>query len=92
MKANTWDFVEEYYPNYGSCDIILENDMLSVICEDEIVAGSLAEKMYNDIKSEHTGGLLTDECVLVEANRRLIESNCYIYEEAIKNFLKQTNK
>lgn len=87
-----WDFVENFYPNYYSCDDIAENDDLHKIVDGEL--NGQAEIMYNDEMEEqriYFGGTLDEEQleneVLKIFTAKKESSNAYIFEKAIEGYL-----
>jgi hypothetical protein len=79
ILETAWDFVEKYYPNYDSSDLIARSNDLAVICEDcqNLQEGSCAKKLFED----ELGSSLT------EAEQEQYIVNCKIYEQAIENFI-----
>lgn len=87
-----WDFVEQYYPNYSSCDKIAENDDLAKIIDGEL--HGYAETLYNEIKyelSEELGIEPEEYQIIEEVQNRINESNAFIYATAIECYMEILN-
>jgi len=89
----TWDFVENYYPNYDSSDEIAENEDLTKIINGQL--DGYAEEMYEEAKQLHYGlsnGMLTEQevhqRVIDEFQIQLDKSNASIYKQAIDEYIK----
>lgn len=93
--VRTWDFVEEFYPNYHGSDEIAENDVLQRIVDNEIEGDS--EREFRNIGEE-----LGFDCSVIdiekmseedvkqiqyEAGERLKLSNEKVYERSIEMYL-----
>ena len=82
MKIKTvWDFVEQYYPNYGSCnEIVLNNDLCKLINEEQEngdCADQLLTSDYNgDINNSH---ILIDKHI----------SDAKIFKRAIQKYINE---
>lgn len=92
MKVNDiWDFVTEYYPNYGSCDSIAYNNDIQCIVDGELHEDSCAEEIYNEKLEEFIRSGMSkkeaDEAIEKWAEQELIESNEDIYRRAIEGFI-----
>lgn len=79
-----WDFVERYYQNFHSCDLIAESDDLSKILDEEFEVGDsshklLIHKYYGDV---------TNPQISIDYNNIMIQ----IYEKAIRRFIKSQEK
>jgi hypothetical protein len=89
---NIWSFVEKYYPNYSSCDEILNNDDLLKLIEGEV--DTCADSIYNSIREELVdlfGIEPNEEEILKLAEQRYTESLATIYEKAIEGYLETLN-
>lgn len=92
MITDIWSFVEEYYPNYSSCDEILYNDDLTKLLEGEV--DTCADSIYNSIREELVdlfGTEPNEEEILKLAEQRYAESLATIYEKAIQGYLQTLN-
>ena len=72
-----WDFVEKWFPNYFSSNIILQIDHLTKIIEGDYEQGDDIDKLFchtycGDLDLVHT------------INNRLVAE---VYEESIKNYI-----
>lgn len=95
MRPNPWQFVEEFYPDYSSCDEIAYNNNLDAILSGEITEGSSAEKIYQEEREEiriYWGKTLPDDMLHVETIARIEQlknaSDAEIYKQAIISYLK----
>ena len=89
---NTWEFVEKYYPNYSSCNIIAECNDLQKILDGEI--NGCAKVLYDNLAYDQAveWSLEIDEVHFFVLD--IVRSMYYtciagIYEKAIEEFLKQ---
>lgn len=90
----SWEFVEKYYPNYSSCDLIAKCDDLRKILDGQIEGN--AEVIYNKFKSDlefcwdygNIPDWLHTEIIEIVKNR-YNKAHVEIYEKAINEFLKQ---
>lgn len=88
MNTDIWNFVEKYYPNYYSCDEILNNDDLLKLIEGQTDSG--ADSVYNSIREElleKFGVEPYDAEVISVAEQKYDESLARIYEKAIKGYM-----
>lgn len=76
-ETRAWDFVEKYFPNYESSDLIAYSDDLQKIIDKEEEEGSDAERL---LELSFDG---QRDIAASEQNRVMRE----IYEDAIENFL-----
>jgi len=86
----TWAFIEEYYPNYDSCDeIALSDDLNKIVCN-EWEDGDASHKLLLEIgKAIGVDGLdldnLTD--IQLKASIQSRSHDLKIYHKAIQNYL-----
>lgn len=83
MKT-TWDFVEEYYPNYHSCNMIAESDDLIKIMDGEYEEGDSAHRRL----VEDYSGDENDPQIAKDYDKVMR----FIYEESIINYINSQNK
>jgi hypothetical protein len=97
---STWDFVEKYYPNYGTCDEIAYNDDLVKILEEEVegYAETLNKELEDSIQEmakERFDFFLNEEDlrleVIKEVTLLLEQSYKDIYERAIEGYIETQN-
>lgn len=94
MKGS-WDFVEEYYPNYSGCSEIARNNDLEVIVNNEVEDDSCAAQQYNELAlylgcssfERREAGSEEDLLVHREAEKLLNESLAIVYQRAIEGYL-----
>lgn len=88
---NAWDFVVQHYPKYSSSDEIAENNDLQMIVDGEWDDDeeSAANRLFWSIAEEI--GEADENIVKGEAQKRLDESNAYIYEKAIEAYIESLN-
>lgn len=92
---SAWDFVERYFPQYTSSEVIAENNDLQVIVDGEIQPDSCALQLYESIEAELKRGQgnepgITDpseDDIFLEAADRLDQSTKEIYETAILGYI-----
>ena len=82
MKT-TWDFVEEYYPNYTGSSLISYSDDLSKILNGECQEGDSSHKVLQ----EEFDGNPDDPKILCEYN----DVMKIIYESSIENYISKMN-
>lgn len=90
-----WQFVELYYPNYGGCNEIAESDDLEKVKNREWDEDDYAHRLYKEIVNESEREYLSEELkeqyVDDEIERRINESNAYIFERAIEGYIESLN-
>lgn len=86
--TTVWSFVERYYPNYSSCDIIAYNNDLSKILDGDIDS-LLFKEIEAEIESDIEIVCPPVDMVLDEIKERLVKSNEAIYQKAIEGFINQ---
>ncbi len=92
MKTN-WDFIEKYFPNYDSNQLVAETLDLLKIVDGEAQEGDDAWEKLSEIKSklnDFFGGHLTPEEINTDALNEIIEelnnNLVSLLDSAIKNF------
>lgn len=78
QQPTPWDFVEKYYPNYHTCDLIALSDDLTKIIDEEFDAGDSAHKL---LLEKYDGDRLSPE-IFTDYHDVMMT----IYEKAIENF------
>lgn len=74
------EFIEKWYPNYYSSPFIALNGDLFKLMNNEHVEGDCADEL---LKEDYKGDIKDP---IIKAD--YYESQCYIYEEALQNFIK----
>lgn len=82
MKT-TWDFVEEYYPNYTGSSLISYSDDLEKILNSEWEEG---DSSWEVLQKEFDGNP-NDPKILCEYHEVMM----MIYESSIENYIKKLN-
>lgn len=77
-NTRTWDFVERFYPNYYSCELIAESNDLAVIVEDGYIGSE-------NRKAEFSATTEKAKVALALVNEK-------IYQKAIDAFLEYQKK
>lgn len=100
IEYGIWDFVQQFYPKYYSCDDIMYNNDISMVVngewESSESATQLREVLFHGLNAERvTNPLLsevTEEQIHDVAKSILIQSNADIYKRAIEGFIEQLKK
>lgn len=100
MTQNIQTFIETYYPNYDKCETIARINDLQVVVDTEVIEGSYAEKVKQEIEKSLLENRLCDWCgddeqleyeVINEAQIQLDLMLKEVYEIAIDFFMSQNN-
>lgn len=78
QQPTPWDFVEKYYPNYHTCDLIALSDDLVKIIDEEFEVGDSSHKLLIE---QYGGDKLSSE-IFTDYYDTMMK----IYEKAIENF------
>jgi hypothetical protein len=84
-EKTAWDFVEEHYPNYSSCDMIARLNDLDKLVDEEFEEGDSADQL---LQRDYGGEIPNFEISIDQTKTELL-----IYKKAIENFQskQQTN-
>lgn len=95
-EKTVWDFVQQYYPNYGKSQEIAENDDLQVLIDGEEEIGSHAYRLKQEIISDYSSKYPYNtydereayrDDVSNEIEKRYNDSCKDIFEKAIEGYL-----
>lgn len=80
--SHTWEFVEQYYPNYYSCEWIKKEGDLYKLITGEYEENE-ADSAYQLLQEEYNGDINSDEKMCNDWDR--LQS--MIYEKAIQGYI-----
>jgi hypothetical protein len=84
--TTAWDFVEKYYPNYDSSDVIAYNGDLCKLYHEEYDDGDCSHQLLIE---DYGGEFNTTSRRQIESDFN--ESTRIVYERAIENYLETLN-